>query len=140
MIDYWHVVYFDISSFTFLCSTDSPRDSVQFIEWSPTSCPRALLIANFHGRITIWTQPSQVSCFFFWSLFYIAFCCPFHFLFSCTFGDMQVLGGGFLTLSISHLLAIIFYWILVLPICYTFKIISALLQKLFLLTAPKGVT
>lgn len=40
---------------------DSPRDSVQFIEWSPTSGPRALLIANFHGRITIWTQPSQVS-------------------------------------------------------------------------------
>nr|XP_048326044.1 mediator of RNA polymerase II transcription subunit 16 isoform X3 [Ziziphus jujuba var. spinosa] len=40
---------------------DSPRDSVQFIEWSPTSCPRALLIANFHGRITIWTQPSQGS-------------------------------------------------------------------------------
>ncbi|GLT82942.1 hypothetical protein SLE2022_012610 [Rubroshorea leprosula] len=38
---------------------DSPRDSVQFIEWSPTSCPRALLIANFHGRITIWTQPFQ---------------------------------------------------------------------------------
>ncbi|XP_022848198.1 mediator of RNA polymerase II transcription subunit 16 isoform X1 [Olea europaea var. sylvestris] len=38
---------------------DSPRDSVQFIEWSPTSSPRALLIANFHGRITIWTQPSQ---------------------------------------------------------------------------------
>nr|XP_027105247.1 mediator of RNA polymerase II transcription subunit 16-like isoform X1 [Coffea arabica] len=38
---------------------DSPRDLVQFMEWSPTSCPRALLIANFHGRITIWTQPSQ---------------------------------------------------------------------------------
>ncbi|XP_052181212.1 mediator of RNA polymerase II transcription subunit 16 isoform X2 [Diospyros lotus] len=38
---------------------DSPRDSVQFMEWSPTSCHRALLIANFHGRITIWTQPSQ---------------------------------------------------------------------------------
>ncbi|KGN64664.1 mediator of RNA polymerase II transcription subunit 16 [Cucumis sativus] len=38
---------------------DSPRDSVQFIEWSPTSCPRALLIANFHGRTTIWTQPSR---------------------------------------------------------------------------------
>ncbi|KAF9590577.1 hypothetical protein IFM89_035895 [Coptis chinensis] len=38
---------------------DSPRDSVQFIEWSPTSCPRALLIGNFHGRITIWTQPSN---------------------------------------------------------------------------------
>ncbi|XP_072963661.1 mediator of RNA polymerase II transcription subunit 16 isoform X1 [Typha angustifolia] len=38
---------------------DSPRDSVQFLEWSPRSCPRALLVANFHGRITIWTQPSQ---------------------------------------------------------------------------------
>ncbi|RWR80290.1 Mediator of RNA polymerase II transcription subunit 16 [Cinnamomum micranthum f. kanehirae] len=38
---------------------DSPRDSVQFMEWSPAPCPRALLIANFHGRITIWTQPSQ---------------------------------------------------------------------------------
>ncbi|XP_031121093.1 mediator of RNA polymerase II transcription subunit 16-like [Ipomoea triloba] len=38
---------------------DSPRDSVQFIEWSPTSCPRALLVANFHGRVTIWSQPSQ---------------------------------------------------------------------------------
>ncbi|KAL8130439.1 hypothetical protein V2J09_019594 [Rumex salicifolius] len=38
---------------------DSPRDSVQFIEWSPPSCPRALLVANFHGRVTIWTQPSQ---------------------------------------------------------------------------------
>ncbi|XP_031398933.1 mediator of RNA polymerase II transcription subunit 16 isoform X2 [Punica granatum] len=38
---------------------DSPRDSVQFIEWSPASCPRALLIANFHGSVTIWTQPSQ---------------------------------------------------------------------------------
>lgn len=38
---------------------DSPRDSVQFIEWSPPSCPRALLIANFYGRVTIWTQPSQ---------------------------------------------------------------------------------
>ncbi|KAI3854290.1 hypothetical protein MKW98_024713 [Papaver atlanticum] len=38
---------------------DSPRDSVQFIEWSPVSCPRALLIANFHGRITIWSQPSK---------------------------------------------------------------------------------
>ncbi|KAK6149864.1 hypothetical protein DH2020_017389 [Rehmannia glutinosa] len=45
---------------TFRCVLEnSPRDSVQFIEWSPTSCPRALLIANFHGRITIWTQPSQ---------------------------------------------------------------------------------
>ncbi|KAG2687550.1 hypothetical protein I3843_09G057600 [Carya illinoinensis] len=45
----------------FNVTADSPRDSVQFIEWSPTSCPRALLIANFHGRITIWTQPSQGS-------------------------------------------------------------------------------
>jgi len=44
-----------------MTSADSPRDSVQFIEWSPTSCPRALLISNFHGRVTIWTQPSQVS-------------------------------------------------------------------------------
>lgn len=43
----------------FNVTADSPRDSVQFIEWSPTSCSRALLIANFHGRITIWTQPSQ---------------------------------------------------------------------------------
>lgn len=38
---------------------DSPRDSVQFIEWSPPSCPRALLVANFHGRTTIWSQPFQ---------------------------------------------------------------------------------
>ncbi|CAD6213090.1 unnamed protein product [Miscanthus lutarioriparius] len=38
---------------------DSPRDFVQFIEWSPRSCPRALLVANFHGRITIWTQPTK---------------------------------------------------------------------------------
>ncbi|XP_038979663.1 mediator of RNA polymerase II transcription subunit 16 isoform X2 [Phoenix dactylifera] len=43
----------------FNVKADSPRDSVQFIEWSPRSCPRALLVANFHGRITIWTQPSQ---------------------------------------------------------------------------------
>ncbi|KAK9150079.1 hypothetical protein Syun_008388 [Stephania yunnanensis] len=43
----------------FTVTADSPRDSVQFIEWSPASCPRALLIANFHGRITIWSQPSK---------------------------------------------------------------------------------
>ncbi|KAM1154400.1 hypothetical protein TB2_036071 [Malus domestica] len=43
----------------FNVNADSPYDSVQFIKWSPTSCPRALLIANFHGRVTIWTQPSQ---------------------------------------------------------------------------------
>ncbi|XP_059435637.1 mediator of RNA polymerase II transcription subunit 16 [Corylus avellana] len=46
---------------TFNVTADSPRDSVQFIEWSPTSCPRALLIANFHGRTTIRIQPSQGS-------------------------------------------------------------------------------
>ncbi|XP_021740552.1 LOW QUALITY PROTEIN: mediator of RNA polymerase II transcription subunit 16-like [Chenopodium quinoa] len=38
---------------------DCPRDSVQFIEWSPPCCPRALLIANFYGRVTIWSQPTQ---------------------------------------------------------------------------------
>ncbi|KAF8411169.1 hypothetical protein HHK36_003712 [Tetracentron sinense] len=43
----------------FNVKADSPRDSVQFIEWSRTYCPRALLIANFHGSTTIWTQPSQ---------------------------------------------------------------------------------
>lgn len=43
----------------FNVKADSPRDFVQFIEWSPKSCSLALLIANFHGRITIWTQPSQ---------------------------------------------------------------------------------
>ncbi|KAK3156828.1 hypothetical protein QOZ80_2AG0112500 [Eleusine coracana subsp. coracana] len=43
----------------FNVKADSPRDFVQFIEWSPRSCPRALLVANFHGRITIWTQPSK---------------------------------------------------------------------------------
>lgn len=50
----------------FVLVVDSPRDSVQFMEWSPRSSPRALLIANFHGRATIWTQPSQVRtlCFF----------------------------------------------------------------------------
>ncbi|EPS69188.1 hypothetical protein M569_05578, partial [Genlisea aurea] len=43
----------------FNVTADSPCDSVQFIEWSPISCPRALLVANFHGQVTIWTQPSQ---------------------------------------------------------------------------------
>ncbi|CAI8602487.1 unnamed protein product [Vicia faba] len=38
---------------------DSPRDPIQFIEWSPSCCPCALLIAKIHGRVTIWTQPSQ---------------------------------------------------------------------------------
>lgn len=54
-------VNFEIWSVALYVFTDSPRDSVQFIEWSPTCCPHALLIANFHGRVTIWTQPSQVS-------------------------------------------------------------------------------
>ncbi|KAJ7561508.1 hypothetical protein O6H91_03G030900 [Diphasiastrum complanatum] len=40
---------------------DSPCDSVQSIEWSPNTCLRALLVANLRGRVTIWTQPSQVS-------------------------------------------------------------------------------
>ncbi|CAL0309354.1 unnamed protein product [Lupinus luteus] len=43
---------------SFNVTADSPRDSVQFIEWSPACVPRALLIANFLGRVTIWTQPS----------------------------------------------------------------------------------
>lgn len=56
------LVALDLQSFIlFLLPVDSPRDSVQFIEWSPTSSPRALLIANFHGSVTIWTQPSLVS-------------------------------------------------------------------------------
>ncbi|KAF5178836.1 Mediator of rna polymerase ii transcription subunit [Thalictrum thalictroides] len=50
-------------STVFNVTADSPRDSVQFIEWSPTSCSRALLVANFHGRITIWTQPSKSSIY-----------------------------------------------------------------------------
>ena len=54
-------INFEIWSVELYAFTDSPRDSVQFIEWSPTCCPRALLVANFHGRVTIWTQPSQVS-------------------------------------------------------------------------------
>lgn len=96
VVCFWYFVFYN-----FLCSTDSPRDSVQFIEWSPTSCPRALLIANFHGRITIWTQTSQVS----WFLDYSAFCRPLHFLSACIFGDLQVLGVRFLTFSMSHLVA-----------------------------------
>ncbi|KAK7246530.1 hypothetical protein RIF29_41399 [Crotalaria pallida] len=43
----------------FNVAADSLHDSVQFIEWSPTSCSRALLVANFLGSVTIWTQPSQ---------------------------------------------------------------------------------
>ncbi|XP_074560985.1 mediator of RNA polymerase II transcription subunit 16-like [Curcuma longa] len=43
----------------FNVKADSPSDSVQFIEWSPRSCRRALLVGNFQGRITIWTQPCQ---------------------------------------------------------------------------------
>lgn len=43
----------------FNVTADSPCDFVQFIEWSPISCPRALLIANFNGRVNIWSQPTQ---------------------------------------------------------------------------------
>ncbi|THG06796.1 hypothetical protein TEA_001945 [Camellia sinensis var. sinensis] len=53
------IAVLQINQLHWIPSTDSPRDSVQFMEWSPTSCPRALLIANFHGRITVWTQPSE---------------------------------------------------------------------------------
>jgi len=44
-----------------LSSLDSYLDSVMSIQWSPVCCLRELLIANSHGRVTIWTQPSQVS-------------------------------------------------------------------------------
>ncbi|XP_042422387.1 mediator of RNA polymerase II transcription subunit 16-like [Zingiber officinale] len=43
----------------FNVKADSPGDSVRFIEWSPRSCRRALLVGNLQGRITIWTQPCQ---------------------------------------------------------------------------------
>lgn len=61
---YFVLYNFSVGAFKFylvIPLSDSPRDSVQFIEWSPKSCPRALLIANIHGWITIWTQPTQVS-------------------------------------------------------------------------------
>ncbi|KAG0566204.1 hypothetical protein KC19_7G045700 [Ceratodon purpureus] len=38
---------------------DSPGDSIQHLEWSPNSCPRALLIVNAAGRASIWSQPTQ---------------------------------------------------------------------------------
>lgn len=38
---------------------DSPCDMVQFLEWSPVSCPRALLVGTSSGRVTVWTQPTQ---------------------------------------------------------------------------------
>lgn len=38
---------------------DSPGDSIQHLEWSPNSCPRALLIVNASGRASIWSQPTQ---------------------------------------------------------------------------------
>ncbi|XP_057843151.1 mediator of RNA polymerase II transcription subunit 16 isoform X3 [Cryptomeria japonica] len=43
----------------FNVTADAPCDFVQFIEWSPISCSRALLIANFNGRVNIWSQPTQ---------------------------------------------------------------------------------
>ncbi|XP_024540755.1 mediator of RNA polymerase II transcription subunit 16-like isoform X1 [Selaginella moellendorffii] len=38
---------------------DTPCDSIAFIEWSPPSCERALLVVNSRGKVTIWTQPSK---------------------------------------------------------------------------------
>jgi hypothetical protein len=58
----------------YICA-DSPGDTVQFLEWSPTLCPRALLIGNSGGRVTIWTQPSQVSqAWHFFSAFFGLHC------------------------------------------------------------------
>jgi hypothetical protein len=58
----------------YICA-DSPGDTVQFLEWSPTLCPRALLIGNSGGRVTIWTQPSQVGqAWHFFSAFFGLHC------------------------------------------------------------------
>lgn len=86
------VLYLDPSMYSSLCwshclMTDSPRDSVQFIEWSPRSCTRALLVANFHGRITIWTQPSQVSILMFAFQSGLLACFCFCFFISCKRAD-----------------------------------------------------
>ncbi|KAH7306582.1 hypothetical protein KP509_22G020500 [Ceratopteris richardii] len=43
----------------FNVNADSMFDYVQFLEWSPSSCTRALLIGTSLGRVTIWMQPSQ---------------------------------------------------------------------------------
>lgn len=38
---------------------DSPCDLIQFLEWSPVSCPRALLVGTSSGRVTVWMQPTH---------------------------------------------------------------------------------
>lgn len=38
---------------------ESPCDHIQFLEWSPSLCSRALLVGTSSGRVTIWTQPTQ---------------------------------------------------------------------------------
>ncbi|KAG6558180.1 hypothetical protein Mapa_000361 [Marchantia paleacea] len=43
----------------FNVTAESPGDAVQTMEWSPLSCPQALLICNSSGRVTIWSQPTQ---------------------------------------------------------------------------------
>jgi hypothetical protein len=50
-----------LESISHSSTTDSPGDSIQHLEWSPNSCPRALLIVNAAGRASIWSQPTQVS-------------------------------------------------------------------------------
>ncbi|MCO5608736.1 hypothetical protein L7F22_062951 [Adiantum nelumboides] len=43
----------------FNITADSLCDCVQFLEWSPASCTRALLVGTSSGMVTIWTQPLQ---------------------------------------------------------------------------------
>lgn len=43
----------------FYVDADFQCDYVQFLEWSPASCTRALLVGTSSGRVTIWTQPLQ---------------------------------------------------------------------------------
>ncbi|KAH7306515.1 hypothetical protein KP509_22G016300 [Ceratopteris richardii] len=43
----------------FNVNADSMFDYVQFLEWSPPPCTRALLIGTSSGRVTIWMQPSE---------------------------------------------------------------------------------
>jgi hypothetical protein len=63
----------------YIC-VDLLGDIVQFLKWSPTLCPQALLIGNSNGRVTIWTQPFQVNqawhfFFAFFGLHYISLWC-----------------------------------------------------------------
>ncbi|KAI5059444.1 hypothetical protein GOP47_0025763 [Adiantum capillus-veneris] len=43
----------------FNVTADSLCDYVQFLEWAPASCTRALLVGTSSGRVTIWMQPLQ---------------------------------------------------------------------------------